>query len=55
LDGKSLIGINPICVSAEGHVMPCCTIAGEGKKEGWIARKQRVYNGGYSAAIHWSQ
>ena len=26
LEGKSQIGITPICVSSEGRIMPCCTI-----------------------------
>jgi hypothetical protein len=25
-DGKSQVGITPICVSAEWCIMPCCTI-----------------------------
>ena len=26
LEVKIQVGINPICVSAEGHITPCCTI-----------------------------
>jgi len=26
LEGKSQVGIIPICVSSEGRIMPCCTI-----------------------------
>ena len=27
LEGKSQVGIIPICVSSEGRIMPCCTIS----------------------------
>jgi len=26
LQGKSQVGINPICVSSDGRMIPCCTI-----------------------------
>jgi hypothetical protein len=26
LEGKSQVGITPICVSSEGRITPCCTI-----------------------------